>query len=346
MLLGVFQDKNIGGIAVEKTFEKLNLFFDKIKTIGFWQRIFSWGQIRSLSYDAYEEFKALTQSLNSISQEIDGLKSSKAVLTSDNEYLKADKAKLENTQESITKELNAAREEGSRFKAKIASQETGLKSAEKQIVELEKESALYKEKTSQMATNLKNLEKENIIFRQTETELKERYEKNAATLNDIKNKIQIDRQKEIEDRHASELRRIELLKETWSNHQDKVKEVIKGICAKHIIEYVDNVPFKGSPDNTIKLCGEFVIFDAKSPSTDDLNNFSNYIKIQTGAVKKYIKEENVRKDIFLVIPSNSVEVIEIFSYNMADYNVYIVTLDVLEPLILALKKIEEYEFVN
>lgn len=31
---------------------------------------------------------------------------------------------------------------------------------------------------------------------------------------------------------------------------------------------------------------------------------------------------------------------------MADYNVYIVTIDVLEPLILTLKKIEEYEFVN
>lgn len=31
---------------------------------------------------------------------------------------------------------------------------------------------------------------------------------------------------------------------------------------------------------------------------------------------------------------------------MADYNVYLVTLDVLEPLILSLKKIEEYEFVN
>ena len=31
---------------------------------------------------------------------------------------------------------------------------------------------------------------------------------------------------------------------------------------------------------------------------------------------------------------------------MADYNVYIVTIDVLEPLILSLKRIEDYEFVN
>jgi hypothetical protein len=31
---------------------------------------------------------------------------------------------------------------------------------------------------------------------------------------------------------------------------------------------------------------------------------------------------------------------------MADYNVYIVTLEALEPLILSLKKLEEYEFVE
>jgi hypothetical protein len=31
---------------------------------------------------------------------------------------------------------------------------------------------------------------------------------------------------------------------------------------------------------------------------------------------------------------------------MAGYNVYIVTLDVLEPLILALKRIEDYEFIT
>ena len=54
----------------------------------------------------------------------------------------------------------------------------------------------------------------------------------------------------------------------------------------------------------------------------------------------------MRKDIFLVIPSNTVDVIDSFSYNMADYNVYVVTIDVLEPLILALRKIEDYEFVE
>jgi len=118
------------------------------------------------------------------------------------------------------------------------------------------------------------------------------------------------------------------------------------ICQKHTIEYVDSVPFKGNPDNTIKICDEFVVFDAKSPGSDELQNFPSYIKVQTESVKKYVREENVRKDVFLVVPQNTVEVIPQFTFNMADYSVYVVTLDVLEPLILSLKRIEDYEFVN
>jgi len=48
----------------------------------------------------------------------------------------------------------------------------------------------------------------------------------------------------------------------------------------------------------------------------------------------------------LVIPSNTLNVIDQFSYKIGEYNVFIVTKDALEPIILSLKKIEEYEFVD
>ena len=277
--------------------EKLNLLFDKIKTIGFWQRIFGWRRIRELSYDAYGEFKELVNSLDRVIGEADQNKNLIAVLNNDSEHLKTEKIKLESSLESI------------------------------------------KEKVEQ-------LKKENIVFQQTETDRKTKYENDVATLNAIREQIQKERQEEQEESQRREIERLESMKETWTKHQESVKQAIKMICEKHTIEYLDKVPFKGSPDNTLKLCGEFIIFDAKSPSSDDLQNFPIYIKAQTESVKKYIKEDSVRKDIFLVIPSNTVDVIEAFSYNMADYNVYVVTLDVLEPLILSLKKIEEYEFVN
>jgi hypothetical protein len=89
-----------------------------------------------------------------------------------------------------------------------------------------------------------------------------------------------------------------------------------------------------------------VIFDAKSPAGDDLENFPRYLKIQTESVKKYIRQENVKSDIFLVIPANTLDVISQFSYNMGDYYVYLITVDSLEPIILSLKKIENYEFAE
>lgn len=284
--------------------EKLNLFFDKIKNIGFWQRIFGWRQIRHLSYEAYEEFKKLVSSIQQAIEEITQAKETIKILQNDNEHLKSGK--------------------------------TGQ----------EKELSLLKEKVNQLSSDLLKIEKENAGFKQTENDRRGKFETEISHVTAITERIQNERQKEQEERQKKEIERIQSMKETWAKHQENVKNTIKNICQRHIIEYVDKVPFKGNPDNTIKICDEFVIFDAKSPASDDLQNFPSYIKAQTESVKKYIKEENVRKDIYLVIPSNTADVIGQNSYNMSDYTVYVVAPNVLEPLMLNLKKIEDYEYVD
>ena len=289
---------------MDTKFEKLNSFFDKIKNISFWQRIFGWRKIRNFSYEAYEEFKKLTSSVEHVIEEINQAKETIKILKNDNEHLTSGKT------------------------------------------EQEKELALLKEKISQLSNHLIQIERENAGYKQTESDRKGTFATEISNVISVRKQIQEDRQKEQDERQKKEIERIQSMKEMWANHQENVKNTIKSICQSHTIEYVDKVPFKGSPDNTIKICDEFVIFDAKSPASDDLQNFPNYIKAQTESVKKYIKEENVRKDIYLVIPSNSVDVIEQLSYNMGDYNVYVVTLDVLEPLMLNLKKIEDYEFID
>ena len=45
-----------------------------------------------------------------------------------------------------------------------------------------------------------------------------------------------------------------------------------------------------------------------------------------------------KKIFFLVIPSNTLSVIDKFTYNIGDYNVSVITKDSLEPIILSLKK--------
>jgi len=54
--------------------EKLNLFFTKIKELSFWQRIFSWAKVRTLSYDAFEEFNSFEKNLSTQKLGYDDLK--------------------------------------------------------------------------------------------------------------------------------------------------------------------------------------------------------------------------------------------------------------------------------
>ena len=43
--------------------DRLKLFFTSIKEISFFERIFKWSKIRSLSFDAYSEFESLKKKI-------------------------------------------------------------------------------------------------------------------------------------------------------------------------------------------------------------------------------------------------------------------------------------------
>jgi hypothetical protein len=65
----------------EQNFENLEKLLEKIKTINFFERIFSWGQIRNLSYDAYEELKSIEKNIHyTIKESIEKLEQDKIQL--------------------------------------------------------------------------------------------------------------------------------------------------------------------------------------------------------------------------------------------------------------------------
>ena len=294
-------------------FEKVTLFFDRIKSATFLDRVFPWRwrTIRTLSYEAYSEYKQLVESLHQNVGELEQGRTSIATLRQENEQLKINSAKLE-------KDMTTNQNEITRLQGKIEG--------------ISHEAAKLKEEIAGL--------------KESEVSLAKQYDNKMATLDRIQNRIEGERKQEEEQRHLLEMQRVTSLKKYWAIHQESVKEIIKGICQKHVIDYVEKPPFKGNPDNTIKICDEFVVFDAKSPGTEDLKVFYKYIKKQAEDMKKYAKQESVKRDVFLVVPSNTVDAIEQFSFNMGDYNVYVVTVDSLEPLILALRKVEEYEFAE
>jgi hypothetical protein len=235
-------------------------------------------------------------------------------LASANLHLSVEKEKsrnLENQQQLLTSEISTLRE-------RLQNCQRELQGSREETIQLKKEDE----------------------FRQ------QRYSEEIASLQSLKNQLQEERTKEVLQRHEEEVARLLSLKETWAAHQADVQGKMKAICQKHTLAYVDKAPFRGEPDNTLLICEEHVVFDAKSPAGDDLKNFPQYLKSQAEAARKYAKIEGVKKDIFLVIPSNTLPVVNHFVYNMADYDVYVVSADVLEPLILSLCRIEDYEFAK
>jgi hypothetical protein len=331
---------------MEPKHDKLQLFFDNIKTISFWQRLFGWKTLRQLSYEAYEEFTSLLSSVGELGEESAEATNAVSSLKAENEHLKSDLQAIKSDLEHAKEGLKAASEKISELGASIASKDEAIRQTEKRNTDLDKELSLLKQKMDQLANRQSELEQENAAFKEGENNRIQEHEKKMTLLTGEIERVRNERQREKDNALREATEKFERMGQTWAKHQEDTKKAIKMICQKHTVDYVDKVPFKGTPDNTIRIAEEFVIFDAKSPAKDDLQNFPNYIKNQADAVKKYVNQENVRKEVFLVIPSNTTEVIKQFTYNMGDYTVYVVTLDALEPLILSLKRIEAYEFVH
>ena len=217
---------------------------------------------------------------------------------------------------------------------------------EGQVHSLNGELSTLRERILNTQRELQQAREEVIQLKKEDEFRQQKYSEEIASLQDIKQQILEERAREVQQRHEEEIARLTALKETWAAHQTEVQGKMKLICQKHTLQYIDKAPFRGEPDNTLQICDEYVVFDANSPAGEDLKNFPQYLKLQAEAAKKYAKLEGVKKDIFLVIPTNTLHAVNQFVYNMADYDVFIVSVDVLEPLILSLSKLEDYEFAE
>jgi len=293
------------------SFHYLSVFFESVKKITFWQRLFSWKRIKTLSYDAYEEYSKLSGIIEKLNNEVEDQKEQLGKLKQEREIKQAKLDDYKINTDKLDYRINRLEEELDRI------------SREKS--ELLKRVARFEEA------------EENRIAQ---------YKKDVTTVNALKESIEEDRRKLHEERVKEKEEVFERMKKTWKEHESRVEAVIKTICNRHTIDYVKEVPFRGKPDNTIMIAGEYILFDAKSPASDNLSNFPSYLKAQTEQLGKYARQENVKKELFLVIPSNTVDVISQFTYYMGDYNVYLITVDALEPVILSLRKIEEYDFAD
>jgi uncharacterized protein YoxC len=291
--------------------EKLNLFFAQIKDISFLQRLFHWRKIRNLSFDAYEEFRALSKDFENGRKTLDDLKNQLTGLSARNDSL---------SQKTRELEIQSARKDA-------------------QIEELNG-------RLREQAGSINELSRKVSVFEASKEENFKNYNENIARLNQTKESLEAERKRLNDDRVREAEERFENMKRQWAEHETDVKNTITRICEANHVNYVEKVPFRGNPDNTIEISDEYIIFDAKSPAGEDLSNFPAYIKTQAENLKKYASQENVKKSMFLVVPTNTIDKLKQLTYRLGDYDVFVITKDSLEPVILSLKKIEEYDLAE
>ena len=290
---------------------KVELFFEKVKTIGFWNRLFGWSEMRSLSYEAIEDLIRMTKDL---------------------EELRSTVAKLEKSEASMLEKISGLEENVSNAKLNDARRESEWNTDKESLARIQQDRATLTKKLAE--------------FQALEEQKTKTYQKNVEKLNHAYDQLKSEKERLNDARVEEQRLELENMKTTWQQHEKDIEQEIKRLCAKHTITYLDSVPFRGKPDNPVEICEEVIVFDAKSPRGEELGNFPTYIKNQAEQASKYVKHKSVKKEIYLVIPSNTVRVIDKFHYQLGSYDVFVITKDALEPVLLSLKKIEEYEFAD
>lgn len=211
------------------------------------------------------------------------------------------------------------------------------------------EKTAINERLTQVDRERNSLKNENIAYQKAEEGRQKEVTKSIASALTLQESLEAEKSRLNDERVQEKEDVLKKMKLKWSDHEKDVQNYLQLICRNNVITYVSQEDFphpRNKPDSSIEIMDQLIVFDAKSPANDDLSNFPKYIKAQTENLKKYAKHDNVKNDLFLVIPSNTLEVINQFHYNIGDYNVYIITKDALEPIVLSLKKIEDYEFAD
>lgn len=331
---------------MNQNIESLRQLVEKVKNLSLFQRIFKWNIFKSNLSLIILEFEKIFQNFSFQQEKIQELISDKVILTNN-------LSNLQNTFKIEHDELILLRQKSLDLNTNVNQLNISVNEFEGQIREknneinrLNNSISNLEQVNSSLNINNTNLREENIKLISEEEERKRLHDQTIVTFNSLSEKIHLERQSEIENLKQKEINRINGLKEKWLNHQENVKSTIKNICHRNIVQYIEKVPFKFEPDNTIQIAREYFIFDAKSPSTEDLKNFQNYIKDQAEKAKKYTNQEGVNSTLYFVVPTNTLEILDTFIYKHGDHDVVIVSLDGLESIIMNLKKIETYDFVD
>ncbi len=224
------------------------------------------------------------------------------------------------------------------FKSSIAHVE--LESKERQSLTEQKLNLLQDE-------NLKLSNKVH-VFQEGESKRQTDYEKKISQLSQVLN-LQEQKRVEEEQNHIESVRQKHIeLKKTWQMHEKTTEEKFDLLCQKYSLSSIrgESFPYRGRPDNSVLIGEEYVVFDSKSPEGESLDHFPQYIRKQAEALKKYTKLDKVKNEAFLVVPQNTIAKLKEKYFLFGEYKVYVISEESLEPILVQLKRLNDFEFTE
>lgn len=141
----------------------------------------------------------------------------------------------------------------------------------------------------------------------------------------------------------------------WNVHEREAIGRMAEVCRKPEIQlpFYDNTSLPDDidpslkPDFMIRLLGQYVIFDAKVSKSQNLQTYL------AGQVKKTAEKLGAAKDnhlfyrqVFFVVPGTEVPDLKQTSWYEGGYTFFVVSLDSFEPIVTAMKRLEDYEFTE
>jgi hypothetical protein len=221
-----------------------------------------------------------------------------------------------------------------------------LSSAQQRIYELNQDKAQYSTELTSLRDHNRSLSAEVAQLKRTDEIRYDEHHRSLQTLSELKDRVIEEQRQEKEAKHNAEQERLAILSRNWQHHQQDVKNKIMLLCEKYTIQYVHDVPFKGNPDNVLLICQQYAVFDSKSPRGEDLKNFPTYVAKEAHAATKYAEKKDVRPDIYFVVPSNTLEELKQTVYEFEKHRVILIPIEALDPVLMSLKRIEDFEIVE
>lgn len=238
-------------------------------------------------------------------------------------------------------------EQVQRLGAEQQTQREKLIASENSVGHLTNENQALRADIKPLRQRIEELSQENLRLRKEEEQRAREHERKIEQATQLYKQLDSDRRRLDAERQAEVEARFEAIRKAWSMHEEQVKQRLRQICVKHQVGFVEDHNLEKKPDCVIRIGGEYVVFDAKSPGDPSKpESFNGYVRNQISELDKYAKQEGVRKELFLVVPNEVIAQVPQLIYQVPGYTVHVISTDALEPIVFGLKRLESYALVD